>query len=370
MPGVELNAQLLENVFDGTLAQRPRWAAAAELALTLVIGSLLILVLPRLRLPWYPLAAFLPIALLVALGIEAWQKQQWLIDVATPALGDGAVFVALLAGSLAVADGQRRQLRRALEAQRLTEARMSGELEAARRIQIAILPRPESLPADPRFDLQAVMISAREVGGDLYDFFKIDDDHLFVMIGDVSGKGVPASLFMALGKALYKSAVLRGQRDIGAIMASANTEISRDNVEMLFITCFAAILDLRSGRLDFCNAGHDAPFVLAPGTPPRQVENTGGPPLCVMEAFPYEAERYELGPGEILVLTTDGVTEAMSESGELMGHERTVAALTALDPAATAGDAVAALRGAVARFVGAAEPSDDLTLVALRWRGT
>ncbi len=105
----------------------------------------------------------------------------------------------------------------------------------------------------------------------------IDERRLFVMVGDVSGKGVPASLFMALGKALYKSCVLRGERDIGTVMAAANAEISRDNVEGMFVTAFAAILDLETGELAFANAGHDAPFLLIPPGAPARPGQRGRP---------------------------------------------------------------------------------------------
>src|SRR5947209_14189708 len=122
----------------------------------------------------------------------------------------------MLGGDLVEAEGQRRRLRRELEVQRLAAARADGEMEAARLIQLGILPKPESLGDDPRLELDALMVAARQIGGDLYDFFKIDPDHLFVAVGDVSGKGLPASLFMALGKALCKSCALRGESDIGA----------------------------------------------------------------------------------------------------------------------------------------------------------
>jgi serine phosphatase RsbU (regulator of sigma subunit)/CHASE2 domain-containing sensor protein len=369
MWGVELHAQFLENVVDGQLPARPRWAPWAELGLTALLGLAQVALLPRLRLLWYPLAALLPLVLLAAAGLAAWHWKLWLIDVATPALGGGVVYVALLGGGFADSQAQRRELRRALEAQRLRDARIAGELDAARRIQLGILPRPESVAGDPRFQLAAAIAPAREVAGDLYDFFKITDSSLFVMIGDVSGKGVPASLFMALGKALYKSCVLRGERDIGTVMAAANAEISRDNVESMFITLFAAVLDLDSGALAFCNAGHDAPFLLRPPGPPEDLANVGGPPLGVMEDFPYATEHRRLQPGELLVLTTDGVTEAMNPAGALMGRTAAAAALADLPADAGAPEAIAALQDAVARFAAGAEPSDDVTMVALAWHG-
>jgi serine phosphatase RsbU (regulator of sigma subunit)/CHASE2 domain-containing sensor protein len=368
MPGVEIDAQLLETIVDGRLAARPSWAGLAEAGLTLFFGGALILMLPGLRLRLYPVAALLPLFGLAALGAAAWRFGPWLIDAATPLIGNAAVFVALLATGLADADRQRRELRRDLEVQRLSAAKLAGELEAASRIQTSILPRPSSLPADRRFDLDAVMVPARVVGGDLYDFFMLDEDHLFFAIGDVSGKGVEASLFMALGKALYRSCALR-EHGIGAIMAAANAEIARENAQMMFITLFAGILDLATGTLAFCNAGHDPPFLVQPGTVPRSVDGPGGLALGVFEEFDYQADTVVLQPGEILCLTTDGVSEAANAAEELMGRARAAAALAGLQPGVGATAALAALRVAVDSFVAGAEPSDDITMLALRWTG-
>ena len=369
MPGVEINAQGLENLMAGKLVRRPGWTAFAEPALTLVIGLFLIAVLPAARPVLRPAAALLPLLALVALGGQAWRHDRLLVDVATPAIACGVVFVSLLGGGLAEVDAQRRRLRRDLEIGRLAAARAEGELEAGRRIQMGILPTPEGLAPDPRFDLGAVMDPARQIGGDLYDFFKIDADRLYLAVGDVSGKGLPASLFMALGKSLCKSCALRGESDIGAIVRRADAEISRDNPEMLFITLFAAILDLRTGTLSFCNAGHDAPFLLRPGQPVAAITGEGGPPLCVMDDFPYPTETCQLEPGDRVCMTTDGVTEAMTGAGALIGRAAVERILAAMPAQASAREITSALRAAVAEFVDGAEPSDDLTSLTLRWRG-
>jgi adenylate cyclase len=369
MPGTEIHAQLLENILEGRLAKRPAWVAVVEPALTAALALLLILLLPALRLRWFFPVGLLTLAGLGGLGFAAWHVQLWLVDVATPAVGDAVVFVALLGGSLAEADAQRRRLRRELEIQRLAAAKLEGELAAAFRIQMGMLPKPASLPPDPRFDLEAVLTPALHVGGDLYDFFPIDDDRFFMVVGDVSGKGVDASLFMALGKALCKSCALRGEQDIGAIVRRANAEISRDNPGDMFITLFAGILDLATGELQFCNAGHDAPFIVRKDTPPYQIVCEGGPALCWAPEWPYVTERHQMQPGEIICLLTDGVTEATNRAGELMGHERTGAAIHGLPPGSTSMEAVARLRHAVDCFLAGAALSDDLTLLALRWLG-
>jgi serine phosphatase RsbU (regulator of sigma subunit) len=370
MPGVELHAQFLENVFDGRLAKVPSWAPRAELGATAIIGILLIATLPWIRLRWYPIVAFVPMASLIGAGIYAWTSQTWLIDVATPIEADGLVFISLLAGNLAEANAQRRQMRRVLDQQRLEAARVNGELAAAKNIQTGILPKADSQEPDPRFDLHAIMLPAREVGGDLYDFFKVDGDHLYFAIGDVSGKGVPASLFMALGKALFKSSALRGTTsDIGVITATANKEIARDNSEMMFITFFAGILDLGTGELSFCNAGHDAPFLISGHEPPGQIDAAHGPPIGVVDTFPYTRRSWTLRPGDVLCLMTDGVTEAMNPEDELMGLDRVAQALTLLKGDVTPQQTVDTLKIAVERFAAGADPSDDITIVAVRWNG-
>jgi serine phosphatase RsbU (regulator of sigma subunit) len=318
---------------------------------------------------WYLPGGLLVAGGFVALAGVAWATHLWLIDAVLPSLGVGGVLTALVGGSFVEADAQRRRLREELEIQRVSAARLAGELEAARRIQMGILPKPDALEPDARFDLDAVLEPAKEIGGDLYDFFPVDARHLFVAVGDVTGKGVPASLFMALGKSLYKSCVLRGSLDPAAIMQAANAEISRDNPEMLFITLFAGLLDLDTGLLTYCNAGHEPPYAALPGAAPAMIAGSGGPPLCVVDDFPYTADTHQMRPGELLCLVTDGITEAMNRDDALLGHAPVLACLAALPQRATAHDALAALRAAVAGFVGDAEPSDDLTAVTVRWAG-
>jgi serine phosphatase RsbU (regulator of sigma subunit)/CHASE2 domain-containing sensor protein len=369
MDGIALHAQMLEDILDHDFAVRPPWTRWGEAGLLLLFGLASIAFLPGRRLGWYAPAALLPPLLMGGVSVIAWREAVWQVDAVLPSLGNTAVMVALLGGGLAEADAQRRRLRRALEDQRVKAARLEGEVEAARRIQMGILPRPETLAADARFDLAVDLEPAREVGGDLYDFFMIDARTLFISVGDVTGKGVPASLFMALGKSLYKSCVLRGDGDPASITRAANLEISRDNTEMLFITLFAGLLDLDTGRLVFCNAGHEPPYAVLPGAPPRLIEGSGGPPLCVVEGFDYVAHDYQLRPGELVFLVTDGVTEAMNPAGALLGHQPVIDCLAALPADTGASDALAALRATVARFVASAEASDDLTMLTVRWTG-
>jgi len=375
IPGIEIHAQILENIFENSLLRRPRYFDRLERLLLLGCGLILILAVPAVKPRTSALIYGAVVAGLLVLGFFLYYWKQFLLDVAWPTTASSVLFGVMLTGALAEADRQRRALRRALEAEREAAARAAGELEAARRIQMGMLPPPSAnFYGDPRFSLQALIETAKLVGGDLYDFFKLDADRLFFMVGDVAGKGLPASIFMAVSKALYKSAALRSRLEggeiINEVMRAANDEIARDNPEMLFVTVFAGILDLKSGELNYCNAGHDAPYLLHAQRPaPIHLESDSGPPLCVIEGYKYRSEHYRMSPGESLCLCTDGVTEAMNAAGALYGRQRLFSVLTAALAARDAVELLDVVRDDVREFVGVTERSDDLTILALRWNG-
>jgi serine phosphatase RsbU (regulator of sigma subunit) len=274
--------------------------------------------------------------------------------------------------TLTVADAQRRALRQLVAAQREEAARIGGELEAARRIQMGILPRAaDAVGADRRLSAYAFLEPALVVGGDLYDVLRLDEDRLFVLIGDVSGKGLASSLFMAVSKTLCKSAALRRRGELAAMLREVNAEISRDNQEGLFVAVFAAIIDARTGALDYCSAGHEDPYLLVPGgcPPARLPADGGGPPLCVVEDFAYTAGHHRLQPGEALCVVTDGITEARDGSGQLYGRARLERLLASLGSGSSVDEVGEAIRADVARFSGSTPPSDDRAIVVLRWHG-
>jgi len=371
MPGIEVHAQLLECILDGALLTRPPLARAIELAMLAAGGVLLLLAVPRLR-PRVSAPLLLGLILLaLAGGFLAYRARGLLVDGTTPGLGLAVLYTALLAVTLTETESRRRALRRQVERQREAAARLAGELEAARRIQMGTLPRPSMVfPGEQRFDLYARLDPAREVGGDLYDFFFLDPDHLFFLIGDVSGKGLPGSLFMAISKALYKSTALRRHGQVAAMMREADAEISRDNTEGLFVTALAGILDARTGALEYCSAGHEPPFLLPrAGRPLMRLTEGGGPPLCAADGFPYDAATRQLEPGDTLCLITDGITEAAAPDGTLYGRPRLEALLGGLAPAASAGEIGEAIRRDVAAFTGDAEASDDMAILVLRYTG-
>lgn len=362
IPGVEVHQQILEQIFDGTYQRRPTAATWLEAALLAIAGMLLIALVPRLSAVRSALLATGLLAAFAALGIASFQSGV-LLNVAAPGFAALLVFGAVLAGTLAEADRQRRLLREA-------QAKVAGELQAARRIQMGMLPAPRQLfAAEKRFALDALLEPARTVGGDFYDCFMVDRHRLFFLVADVSGKGLPASLFMALAKSLIKSLALRADTpDPGAILTRASADIDRDNPESLFITAFAALLDTRTGGLQFCNAGHEPPLLCRDGAAPRVLEHEGGPPLCVVEGFEYPTGHHVLAPEEVLCVVTDGVTEAMNARSELYGSARLRVALERIG-AAEPGRMIAEVTADVARFVDGADASDDLTLLCVRWNG-
>jgi serine phosphatase RsbU (regulator of sigma subunit) len=244
--------------------------------------------------------------------------------------------------------------------------RRRDEMQAAATIQNSILPRPLTHEgALAAVDLHAEMHPAREIGGDFYDFFLLDDDRLALTVADVSGKGIPAALFMAVSRTVLRG----GERgdEMAEQMESANRLLAAENVAAMFVTAFHGVLDLASGALRYCNAGHNPPYVLrAAGG--RETLKATGIPFGVDEDMPYRVAETRLFPGDTLFLFSDGITEAFNPDAEEFGNARLEAALDAArgkDAATLVADVLAA----TAAFVDGAEQSDDITALALVFRG-
>jgi serine phosphatase RsbU (regulator of sigma subunit) len=372
MSAVEVQAQVIENMLDRNWLQRPALSRALEVALFIGLGSLLIWVTPRFAPRSAAIVTITCVAVPIALAYAAFLRGRWIFDALTPGIMLLLLFLVLLYLTLRDATRQRKTLEQVLQLSRENAARVAGEFAAAQRIQTGLLPSPALLGNDSRVELAASMTPAREVGGDLFDFFRLDDRQLFFMVGDVAGKGLSASIFMAVSKALCKSIALRAQdRDVGTLMAAANTEVSRDNPEMLFVTAFVGILDLDTGELAYCNAGHENPYLLPPGGGAlARITDGDGPPLCAVDGYAYHGADRRLRPGEVLCVITDGVGDAQNPDGERYGATRVEATLTRIAATGATAHAVGdALRADVAAFAAGAEPADDLTVLALRWNG-
>jgi len=261
----------------------------------------------------------------------------------------------------------------ALERGRLIEAyiekeRLEEGLKLAHDIQMSMLPKTfPPFPERRDLDIFAAITPAKKVGGDFYDFFFLDENRLCFAIGDVSGKGVPAALFMAVIKTLFKAIAGRVQNP-GEILSTVNREICRDNDSQMFTTLFCGILDTRTGEIRYSNGGHNPPYHLSRAGV-QQVPKTGGRVLGLLEETTYAGSRLVLGPGETLLLYTDGVTEALDPAEQFFSERRLESILTQIN-FASAREQIEHLTSEITLFAAGAEQADDITTLAIRFLGT
>ncbi len=238
------------------------------------------------------------------------------------------------------------------------------EMESAAAIQGAMLPAAPFLPSEERVAIDVGFRPARDVGGDFYDVLRLDENRIALTVGDVSGKGVPASLFMAICQTAMRL-VLREERDLGRVASRVNDFLDADNARSMFATFFGAVLDLSDGSLTFVNCGHNPPFLLrGDGRLERLGDAMPAPALAAWSPFDFEATRVDLAPGDRLLIFTDGVTEAPDATGEEFGEDR-LAALFAGDGAPLK---AASVIEAVDAFTGAGPQFDDLTCLLAAYR--
>ena len=273
-------------------------------------------------------------------------------------------------GALATAFGEMRDaLRRYVHDLEVTTAakqRLESELAIAKRIQMDMLPSRQAGSPEEGYELAALLEPARQVGGDLFDHLA-SAGHVFFLVADVSGKGVPAALFMARAKTLFEAAAAR-QRDPSALLAEVNRGLCRENEAGMYVTAVCGVVELATGELCFACAGHEPPVRLGRGAPPLPLETEGGTVLGLLDGAAYPQTRVCLSPGEAVFACTDGVNEAFDADGALFGTPRLLDCLASL--AAAPPEAVnAGVRDAVRAFAGAARQSDDITALTLRYRG-
>ncbi len=246
--------------------------------------------------------------------------------------------------------------------------RIESELRIAREIQMGILPKIfPPFPERDEIEIYAILEPAKEVGGDFYDFFFIDDDHLCFAVGDVSGKGVPAALFMAVSKTLVKMKATRGLTS-DQVLSTVNQDLSLENPSLMFVTILLGILNIRSGEFEYSNGGHPPPFILRTDGEVMELELPEGLPLGVMEDYDYQSKKTVLEKGETIFLYTDGVTEAMNPEEELFSDERleqTLARLRERDIA----EIVHGVQSEIETFSTGTTQSDDITMLTLRFHG-
>lgn len=242
----------------------------------------------------------------------------------------------------------------------------AAELNVATNIQKSMLPCIfPAFPERSEFDIFATMDPAKEVGGDFYDFFMVDERHLAIVIADVSGKGVPAALFMVIGKTLIKDHTQSGG-NLGAVFSEVNNILCESNSEGLFITAFEGVLDLVTGEFNYVNAGHEMPFICRNGSFQAQKIKPGFV-LAGMEEMRYRAGSMTLNEGDYIFQYTDGVTEATNSKNELYGMERLSTVLNR-EAESTPEAILAAVKDDIDLFVGSAPQFDDITMLCLKFK--
>jgi adenylate cyclase len=357
--GVEINAQAIEQLLSGRLLVRPDYALGMEIVLTVASALLLGYMVYRWGAGVSAAVGFASVCVFSLASLMAFSNGL-LLDAMFPIMTSSAAYVFGTGYLYYEAEGERNRGRETLR-------RIAVEMEAAAQIQRTFLPKESPAgPLDHTFEVFAVMRPAKAVGGDFYDYFLIDENTLAVAVGDVSGKGVPAALFMSVSRTVLRAIAFEGD-DPGAVLSKVNAILARDNSESMFVTIFYAVLDLRTGTLAFSSAGHDDGLLLA-GANTCEPLGYMGPAIGLIETAEYPTATRTLSPGDMLLLLTDGISEAFDNGGRVFGSDRVVRSATK-QHYASAVDLVQSLDDEVGRFSAGTEQSDDITCVALRFKG-
>ena len=254
-----------------------------------------------------------------------------------------------------------------MAAELLSKRAHAIEMRTAAEIQSAMLPDGAPCRPLPGLSLAAAMVPARHVGGDFYDHFALDDRRLAIAVGDVSGKGVPAALFMAIARTVLRT-VARAGGGAAEILAAANAALCEDNAEAMFVTLAFAIVDARTGAAEIASAGHEEVYLVTRAGGVGKIAPMG-PALGLFGGARFGSRTERLAPGDWIVFATDGVTEAFSATGEVFGNDRLEARIAAL-AAEGPGEMIAGVSATIADFAHGVPQSDDLTGLALRYEGS
>ena len=255
---------------------------------------------------------------------------------------------------------------REMQAEHTQLESIKGDLAIAREIQLAILPRifPPFPENEDQLDIAAQMTAAKDVGGDFYDFFRIDDDRIGFVIADVSGKGIPAAIFMAVSRTLIRATGIRGGSP-AECMRYANELLTKESVDCMFVTVFYGIYNIQTGEIAYCNAGHNPPYFLKHDGSVETLPLSKDPMVGAVEGITYHEEKVQLEKGDALYMFTDGVTEALNASLEEFGEQRLEQTLQQAH-GKNCQEVIDAVTGEVKAFVEEAEQSDDITMLVLK----
>ena len=359
MYGVEYQANVIQSLLKGTLKTE-----AADYPVQFIIVGLILIAAALLFFHMKTRDGgilFIGLLLLGFFGAYAFYLGGIVVHVLWLPFGTGLLYLASVIAHYVQATRERQVL--ALEKERI-----ATELSLATRIQASFLPDAANpFPERNEFSVNASMTPAREVGGDLYDFFLVDEDHLCLVIGDVSGKGVPASLFMMQAAALIHY-VARHETSPGKILTAVNEEICSRNPEEMFVTVWLGVLEISTGILSAANAGHEFPALKNPDSSFELIRDKHGIVLGGMEGIRYREYNLELEPGAKLFVYTDGVPEATDSNKKMFGTDRMIRALRSKENG-TPAELLNAVSSSVSAFVGDAEQFDDLTMLCLEYKG-
>ena len=249
--------------------------------------------------------------------------------------------------------------------------RTEKEIAIASDIQMGIL--PQTFPAFPEhkdFDLHAIIEPSRIVGGDLYDYILLDDERIFFMIGDVSDKGIAAALFMAITKTLFRTHVLsKNFGSLSRLVSMINHQLSRDNPSLMFVTLYSGILNLKTGEIEYVDAGHEPPFILRADNVVEMLKKQEGLAICFDENYVYNSHTIKLKPGDGIVLYTDGLTDARNEKGQRLHIEGSMDILRKSSKHASPESINQELFKSVKNFIGKEEQFDDIAILTIRYYG-
>ena len=366
-PGVENHAAIIDAILTENWITEPPRAGMIQYAVILSVGfgSALMFGFARPRL-------YVPFAAALAVGIAGASAYCFSLGIyITPVyalVSEAVSSVCMMPARFLQEERERIRIASKLALEMERRERAQADLNTARNIQASALTRAfPPFGAFGEMEAFAEMRPAKDVGGDFYDCFAIDDNRLAVLIADVSGKGVPAALFMMKAQSVIRNETFAEEEmSAGAILAAANDELCRGNDASMFVTVFLAIYDKKNGELEFANAGHNPP-IAAKGHEARRLGSEGNFVLGAFEGLEFPSQRVAFGEGDALVLYTDGVTESMNESSELFGDDRLIGlAARIFETDRPAREIVAAIDSEVASYAGNAQQSDDVTILVLK----
>jgi serine phosphatase RsbU (regulator of sigma subunit)/CHASE2 domain-containing sensor protein len=359
-PGVEIHASVADNILHSVFFSRPAWAKAAELLATLCVGVLVSFVLAWAR-PMVCLAfSVCGIFILWFGGLEILKMENVFLSPTYPLISLGATFVFLSLLRFRLSEKQTLQITKEME-------RIDIELNLAREIQMGILPKVfPAFPEHDEFDIFADLIPAKAVGGDLYDFFFIDKDHLCFTLGDVADKGVPAALFMVITRTLVKNSA-QFSPSPADMMSKINRVLCLDNPKTMFVTLIIGILNVHTGEVLYASGGHNRPILIRHAGKVQYMKDVSGPALGVLPEAAYKKISLTLGADDAIFLYTDGVTEAMNEKGEFFRDKRLLEEIKAFQHASVK-EMIVGILQEVRKHTGSRPQSDDIAMMMIRYR--